>query len=291
MNCSEPNRTRPRIRPVNSQLSLLATCLLLMLPSVSTASIAFFYDFEGNFNDQAGVVADHLTPTGGSLVTDAPANAFGSTTSYSFANGASYETAQTDAFSVDLATGNAFTLMFWFKGDDLLQGFNNTRLISMRYRPDGQPAAEPALQVEGFGQGNPNGLDLRIYDPVNNVQWFAPHAVGVLGNDGVANNDVWHHVAFVISNQGSPGNNFAYAETFVDGVSVGLNVYQGSTGAALGNTQGELIVGGHNGAGRGATGKLDDVALFNGVLSRAAIRAIASGRVSPGAHIFFDDFE
>ena len=271
-------------------------CLFLLGYSwapLSAQTLTAYYNFEGNFNDfpGAGVNADNLVNvTGGSLVADPAINggffAQGSTQSYQFDNGAGYQTAQTNGWSADLAGSDNFTLMFWFKGDDQLQNNNNTRLISMRHLEGGGAATQPALQVEGFGLGSPNGLDLRIQPappPHTNPNVFSPDATGVLGNDGNAANDIWHHVAFVVTNSDPLGNNggVAYLETFVDGTSVGLTSYPGSTGNPFASIDGELIVGGHNTANRGATGFLDDLAIFDYVLTDAEITSIATGTVSP----------
>ena len=82
-------------------------------------------------------------------------------------------------------------------------------------------------------------------------------------------------------------NNRAYMETYLDGVSLGQNegnvFTTGST--LLRNLNGRLILGGHNSAGRSATGRLDDFALFDFVVSDADILAIAEGRLSPADFI------
>ncbi|MEM7392837.1 MAG: LamG-like jellyroll fold domain-containing protein, partial [Verrucomicrobiota bacterium] len=178
----------------------------------------------------------------------------------------------------------AYTIMFWFKGDDLLQNNNNTRLVTVRYRPDGSGAADPAFQIEGFGQGSPNGMDTRLNVPGAGL-WFSPDAAGGLGNDGNPANDTWHHIAFVLSNSGSPGNNFAYSQTYVDGVSVGLNEHATSTGLPIGNPEGKLILGGNIGIGRSATGLMDDFAIFCEVVSASNIAEIATGVKSPADFI------
>ncbi|MEM7394288.1 MAG: hypothetical protein AAF492_18270, partial [Verrucomicrobiota bacterium] len=200
-------------------------------PTYLGGNLVVYYDFEGDFDDHpdAGVNPDDLVHvTGGGLTNDVSPGAKDSTQAYAFDNNISYQTAQTDAWSPDLASGNAYTIMFWFKGDEQLQNNNNTRLVTVRFRPEGGGAPQPAFQVEGFGQGSAN-IDTRLVDPLAGG-WFTPAAVGVLGNDGDPSNDTWHHIAFVISNSGSPGNNFAYAETYVDGVSVGISERASSTG-------------------------------------------------------------
>jgi len=254
--------------------------------AVQAATVTAYYDFEGNFNDYpgAGVVVDDLTPTGGSLVAD-PAPALGSTQSYQFDNKLGYQTAQTNAWSPDL-TGNdaAYTVMFWIKADNAYQMMSNTRLMSMKHKQGGGAATMPAWQVEGFGGSDPDSMDLRIQGGIYG-NWFSEDADGALDNDGDPSNDIWHHVAFVISNAGSTATNDAYMETYVDGLSLGQAVASSNTGLPVGSTDGELIVGGHNSASRGATGLMDDLALFEGIVSGDDIRLIAQGQLSPADFI------
>jgi hypothetical protein len=275
--------------------STSATVTVKRLSDIETR-LTVYYDFEGDFDDHpgAGVTNDTLTTvTGGSLTSDAPANAAGSTMSYSFDNRLENQTAQTDSWSPDLAGADQYTIMFWFKGDDLLQRDNNTRLVTVRSRPEGGTAANPAFQVEGFGQGHANDMDTRLNDPLNppgDNLWFLPDADGVLGNDGNPSNDVWNHIAFVLSNRDGPSNGDAYGETFVNGISLGVVEGAGgsagrapepSTGNPIGNTEGELVLGGTPAFTRGATGFLDDFALFEGVVPTNVILEIATGVRSP----------
>ena len=127
-------------------------------------------------------------------------------------------------------------------------------------------------------------MDLRIQGGIYG-NWFANDAVGALDNDGDPSNDVWHHVAFVISSTGSTATGDAYMETYVDGVSLGQAVSSSNTGLPVGSTDGELIVGGHNVASRGASGLMDDLALFEGIVSGPDIASIAAGQLSPASFI------
>ena len=259
--------------------------------SAGAATLTAYYNFEGNYNDfpGAGVFADDLTTQrpGASLVADAPANAVGSTMSYAFDQTVTDSRVWTAAWSSDLTSTDQYTIMFWLKADDDLQQMNNTRLASVKYNAaNASTAPDIGWQIEGFGQsGSGNGPDLRIQGaPVGN--FFAKPANGALGNDGNPNNDVWHHVAFVISNTGSTANNRAYMETYLDGASLGQNENLAGTGTTLlRNLNGRLILGGHNVAARSATGRMDDFALFDNVVSGSDIALIADGQLSPADFI------
>jgi Concanavalin A-like lectin/glucanases superfamily len=273
---------------------VIVSCVALFAGG-ARAGLTAYYNFEGNYNDYpgAGTFADDLANVrpGASLVNDPAPNAVGSTMAYAFDARTADSRVWTNAWSPDLNSTNKYTIMFWLKADDDLQALNNTRLATTRYRFNGGTsftatntigAMNIGWQVEGFGQSaSGNGPDLRIQGgAVGN--FFAKPANGALGNDGDPNNDVWHHVAFVISNDGSTANNRAYMETYLDGVSLGQNENTPSTGTnLLANLDGALILGGHNSSSRSATGELDDFALFDEVLDASDIAAIARGEKSP----------
>ncbi len=281
-----------------SKTVVVATILSLAFTQLAQAEpiVTVYYNFEGNFEDfpGAGVNADDLVfITGGMLAADpavnGPLQAQGSTMSYSFDNRGGNQTAQTNAWSPDLTSGDQYTIMFWYKGDNQNQALNNTRLATVRFTAPNAGGAEDTTgwQVEGFGQSSGDSLDLRIQrnpSPPYVGNFFSPNAVGALAgpnNDGNEDNDEWHHIAFVVSNTGSDNNGFAYIETYLDGVSLGQSENAFATGSELlRNLDGELIIGGQAG-NRGATGLLDDFALFDGIVSDEDIMAIASGELSP----------
>ncbi|NQT39871.1 MAG: hypothetical protein HQ581_20425, partial [Planctomycetes bacterium] len=266
--------------------------------TVQAATITAYYDFEGvdldRFDDPAGAFADDLIGQRNPAFTgDVSGNAMGSTQAASF-NGDSV--LFTEAYSTDLGPDpDAWTIMFWVKGSDANQENNNTRLISTRRLPDGSSnPTKPSWQVEGFGNNGSNGdsMDVRFN---SFAHWFNPDATNALANNGET--EEWHHVAFVASNSGNPSDpTNEYAQTFVDGVSVGLvnmNYYTQSTtpndwaGQNIGNDAGQLIIGGdaENAGSRAFSGLVDDFALFAGVVDSADIAAIAAGEMSPGDFI------
>ncbi|BCX50325.1 hypothetical protein HAHE_42330 [Haloferula helveola] len=249
-----------------------------------------YYDFEGaggdRFDDPAGDFADDLSGGQASAVfsSDTP-GAFAGTQSISFDG--SY-TLSTASYTTDLGPDPmAYTIMFWIKAADIDQENNNTRLMSTNTGSSGNPY----WQVEGFGNSGTNGdkLDLRIQNkPAGFGNWFTPDATNALARQDQGESAVWRHVAIVNSNAGSPGDGGAYAQTFVDGSSVGLaNMDSQWDGFTIGNTAGRLTIGGPatgNGT-RDFTGQLDDVALFAGIVSDSDIAAIAGGTLSPGDFI------
>jgi hypothetical protein len=180
--------------------------------------------------------------------------------------------------------------MFWVKGRDEDQENNNTRLMTTRFRPDGSAAAKPAWQVEGFGNDGTRGTQMDMRANNGTALLFTADArsgpIGALANTG--QETVWHHVVFVLANTGHPDDAGAYAETFFDGVSVGVvNLDSSWDGINIANPDGELIIGGasKNAGNRAFTGLLDDVALFSGIVSAEDIAAIAAGTLSPGSFL------
>jgi hypothetical protein len=277
--------------PGSRRLEILAGIPLALLVSpLMAATITAYYDFEGTgadrFDDPAGAFADNLAGGQPSAVfsSDTPGG-FAGTQSVSFDG--SY-TLSTDSFTTDLGPGsNAYTIMFWIKAADIDQENNNTRLMSTGTDASGNPY----WQVEGFGNDGTRGdrLDLRIQSkPDGFGNWFTPDATNALARSDQGETAVWRHVAIVNSNTGSPNDGGAYAETFVDGSTVGLtdmdSLWDNFT---IGNIAGRLTIGGP-GTGNGSrdfTGLLDDVALFAGVVSESDIQSIAAGTLSPAAFI------
>jgi hypothetical protein len=250
--------------------------------------VTAYYDFEpaSPLDDPSGAFADDLTGYNAAWSADVPLN--GSTQSASFdGNTALF----TDAYSSDLGPDpDAYTIMFWIKARDADQENSGTRLMTTRTRPDGSDAAKPAWQIEGFGKNGTKGgkMDLRANNGSKNL--FTADAksgsIGALANTG--QETVWHHVVFVVANSGHPDDAGAYAETFFDGVSVGVvNLDSSWDGINIANPDGELIIGGasKNAGDRAFTGLLDDVALFSGIVSNDDIAAIAAGTLSPASFL------
>lgn len=249
-------------------------------------SLTAYYDFEDDgdpYDDPAGAFADDLVglynPV---LVADSP-GAFAGTRSASFdGNSALF----TDAFTTDLGPDpNSYTIMFWIKGTDADQENNNTRLMTTGIPPNGGNVPGLYWQVEGFGNNGDNGdkMNVRLQNNGLGKNWFMPNATNALANTGET--AAWHHVVYLFSNTGADTDGGAYGRTFVDGVQVGATLYPDSVydGVTIGNTGGQLIIGGHaeNAGNRAFTGLLDDVALFAGVVVDADIAAIATGTLSP----------
>ena len=272
------------------RFAAIFTCLAA--GSVGAATITAYYDFEGTgadrFDDPAGAFADDLDGQFNPVFSaDTPGALSGSQSASFNGNSALF----TDAYSTDLGPDpNAMTIMFWVKGEDILQENDNTRLMTARVNPDGSSAGNLSFQVEGFGNDGKRGvrMDMRALNGVDNM--FAPDArsgsVGALANTGQTVE--WHHVAFVWANSGDPGDGGAYAQTYFDGVSVGIHSEHSSwDGLNIANPSGQLILGGHaeNAGNRAFTGLLDDVALFAGVVDASDIAAIAAGNLSPAAFI------
>lgn len=247
----------------------------------ANASLTAFYDFEGDFLDAAGAVADNLTVDGVVLSADVPAN--GGVSSASF-DGSSV--LSTSAFSADLSpASNAYTVMFWVKSAKAEQSLTPSTVLSTRIQPAGGAASEPAWHVGGIHSSNSGGV-MMSFDgggEAGDAGWQSPEATGAVEQESV--NKGWHHVAYVVSNSGHPDySGDAYSRTYVDGVEVGLESENSPwTDHPLGNLEGMLLIGASapDGSTGGFTGLLDDVALFSGVVSEVDIAAIASGAQRP----------
>jgi hypothetical protein len=249
-----------------------------------TPALTAYYDFEGDFDDHpgAGTSSDNLLNNGVSFSGDVPGPQ--SAQSASFDGSAALFS---NSFFDDLGPDpDAYTIMFWIKAADAAQTGSGTRLMSTRVLPaGGGSAAQPAWQVEGFGNTGSNGdeMNLRFNESACvSGEWLSANATGAVANSG--GTEEWHHVAYVVSNSGHPSfSGDAYSRTFVDGVEAGIEAETPWTDLGVGNSEGMLIIGGEatGGGSRGFTGLLDEVALFSGVVSDADIAAIASGTQSP----------
>ncbi len=268
---------------MKKKVMLTVIAIVAIAAATANAELTAYYDFEPDspLDDRGGAFADNLTGYNAAWSSDVPPT--GSTQSASFDG----DTALfTDAYSSDLGPDpSAYTVMFWVKGRDEDQENNNTRLITTRKRPDGSDAANPAWQVEGFGNDGTRGtrMDLRANNGTSNLVTddAKSGSIGALANTG--QETVWHHVAFVVANTGHPDDAGAYTETFFDGVSVGVvNLDPSWDGINIANPDGQLIIGGNseNAGTRAFSGLLDDVALFSGIVSAEDIAAIAAGTIS-----------
>lgn len=274
------------------KLSLVAV-VLLVASAAQAATITAYYDFEGTgadrFDDPAGAFADNLVGQRNPMFSSDTPGSFAGTQSASFGGDT---VLFTDAYTTDLGPGPAaYTIMFWIKATDALQENSNIRLMSTRRTPTNGNALNPAWQIEGFGNNGLNGtqLDLRATGPTAISTPDARNgAIGALANIGQT--EVWHHVALVVANSGALSDGGAYAQTYLDGVSSSAGILllpSDWDGFNIANPNGQLIIGGDTeiAGTRAFTGLLDDIALFNGVVSEADIQAIAAGTLSPAAFI------
>ncbi|MEO0795945.1 MAG: DUF6288 domain-containing protein [Verrucomicrobiota bacterium] len=249
-----------------------------------------YYDFEPDgdpYNDPAGGYADDLTGRFNPfLSSEVSPNAKGSTQSAEFVDGDS--ALFTEDHTTDLGPDpDAYTIMFWIKASDINQENKQTRLITTHVYADPDGSGERAWQIEGFGNTGSNGtkMELRAGNGTGD-RLFSPDTrlgpIGALANSG--QEEVWHHVAYVVSNSGDPRGEGAYAQTFLDGVSCGISSEEPSwDGFDVSNKFGQLTIGGPNETAdaRGFDGLLDDIAFFAGIVHADEIAAVANGLKSP----------
>ena len=114
-----------------------------------------------------------------------------------------------------------------------------------------------------------NIINLTAADPtVGFLQWRRGSGASITGTTAVGN-DMWHHVAVTFTTTNS--------ELYLDGVSQGL----GTAGSLTANATTPLAIGAWTGGGGSyATASIDDVAIWNRVLSPTEIQDLAAGFTS-----------
>lgn len=230
---------------------VFATATMAQVPSyVPTNGLVGFWPFTGNANDISGN-ANNGTVNGAILTTDRFGNA---NSAYSF-NGLAITNANASKITVSNINFNnyitsGFTLSYWFTREDSLNSSNRHFLF---YQYNGING----LQIEYVLNTLRHSIRTSTANPpeINYNYTFS----------GIYNN--WHHAIYVWS----PPNLI----TYIDGVFVNS---QSNTGITNLMSNSSLIFGGQGVSGSYShSGKIDDIGIWNRVLTQQEITALYQG--------------
>ncbi|MEZ5305119.1 MAG: LamG-like jellyroll fold domain-containing protein [Verrucomicrobiales bacterium] len=246
----------PRQSPFAKGLALLAALPFVALASRAPAELIGYWSFDDQtVNDTSGN-NKHGTRTGGSFSTDVPSELPAGSRSLNL-SGNGYVIVDTGGAQGFYDGGSAFTAMCWFKG-----------------WPDND--WEPMIGKNGEGQG---GWQIRRNGANNHIDWTTRGAganngdfnTGTNEGDGAAGR--WAHVAVTFDG--------IRKVIYYNGIPAKQEIV-GSDPLSITPSPRRLVFGARDTDG-GTIGNhsnvmLDDVAIFNHVLSAREIDAIARGR-------------
>jgi hypothetical protein len=237
--------------------TIVFAALGLVLHSQYTdAGMVGLWRFEGNANDSS-IFANHGALQNGASFS---ANAPGAFSSQSlFVNGGSQSVLVPDSNSLDITGTTGITLAGWVRSLDPAVGFDGIIAKNPSNGSSNNHAGNYELRINGL-----RTLDF-LYQSggVNDTNAFT-------STTAIANN-VWTHVAVTAQDIGA---NTAI-KFYVNGVLAGSSLTQPDGFGAI-NTN-SLIIGNRADNGTPMDGYLDDVAVFNEVLSQAQIQTIQTG--------------
>ena len=241
--------------------TIVFAALALVLHSQCTdAGMVGLWRFEGNANDSS-LFANHGTLQNGATFS---ANAPGAFSTQSlFVNGGTQRVLVADSNSLDISGTTGITLAGWVRSVDPAVGF------------DGIIAKNPS---NGSGLNMAGNYELRIENSTRNPTFLYQQTgtnqnVGFGSTTAIANN-VWTHVALTAQDIGANTS----IKFYVNGVLAGSSLTQPDGFGAI-NTN-SLFIGNRADSATPMNGWLDDVAVFNEVLSQAQIQTIQTGDFS-----------
>ena len=245
-NCQNDDNSNTPVTPVTPNA---IDCIPVNLQN----SLIAFYPFSnGSLNDASGNNYHLTNPTTASPGTDRNGNA---TCAYSFvAANNDYLTFVNPTFINDFDT-NPFSISLWFKANGHRTSGVHEKLI----------VRNSGIQIPDTSEWSIGLFDCRnLVYPINGYVIWGGDYPTFYGDTDCANDstlNVWYHV--VITSDGTPGG----IQMFVDGLHVldtaGPTFYQGVVNV------GDLFL------GQNYTGLLDDVAIFNRVLTNAEINSLS----------------
>ncbi len=223
--------------------------------NLQNSLIAFFPFSNGSLNDASGNNYHLTNPTTASPGADRNGNA---TCAYSFdALNDDYLTFVNPTFINDFDT-NPFSISLWFKTIGNRDGGVYEQLIG---RDTGLHCPDT------FGQWSIGLYDCRnLVLGINDYNLWGGTVPSYYGDTNCANSptlNVWHHV--VVTSDGTPGG----IQMFING-----NLTTSTSGTGCGVNQGTNNIGDLF-LGKQLTGLLDDVAIFNRVLTNAEINSLS----------------
>ena len=133
----------------------------------------------------------------------------------------------------------------------------------------------------GWGENNAGritdkgGIAYFFVDDVNDTLGFSKFFSGDSGSWRSANNSItlsnWYHVAYTYD---TGGDNSTVPIFYVNGVVSNLTVSQPPTGTQTSDTGNDLYIGNKSGSTRAFEGRMDNVELYNRILTPAEILSI-----------------
>jgi hypothetical protein len=242
------------------------------------AQVTSYWDFNGTGGDEladsAGPNADNFTNgSAASFLSGGPSQTTGSQYASFDGSGGLYTPSHSSDLLSTPAAKDAYSISFWVKANDAAQENSNTRMASFTVDGSGP-------QLEGFGQGTPNpgGMQWRKDD------FDSAYAAGSIVDSGTPS---WNHVVIVMANDGGTGSlSGDYSKAYVNGTLVRSNDGSGNTGQDLGNVGNSRFTFGSNKAGNGSrdfVGDVDDLALYEGVVTSQQAADLANGDITPSA--------
>lgn len=149
--------------------------------------------------------------------------------------------------NVALFSPQTFTLSLWLKWSFAAGSF-----------------ALPICRTTGVGT---NGYDIILHESgVNGKVSYRRNSTAIVDASGTWNDGIWHNI--VVTGNGSS------IEIFIDGVSRGT----GSPGFPSSNTSAPFTLWGRNGTSSSPAGTMDDVRVYNRVLSQNEIESLYGSR-------------
>lgn len=241
---------------------------LLGFSQIPTNGLVAWYPFTNGSNDQSN-----------SGFTGTPVGAVQTTDRHSVPNGAYYFDGQDDVLSFGdildttfTGVGKQFSISFWLNQDVGTGPLGDSRILMAKYAYSGCSEAERTMYI------SMDGPDIGIFYTSDNS--LANYRIVATTQAPLSNQGAWHHVVMNYDGTQNGNNGADRIEFYVDNVvRVDQVVNQGgSVPTELNDSQAALGLGGFlSSAGQGCgpfdyfTGSLDDVRIYNRLLSQAEV--------------------
>jgi hypothetical protein len=229
----------------------------LSIPLTLNNGMVAYYPFNGNANDESGN-GNNGVVNGATLTTDRFGN---SGKAYSFDS-------QTDKISLstlNLVDASQVSITGWFK-----------KLSNQNY-----PFVDGVIFAQSNGCGGADGLRLYVGNE-NHVYWQVEYGqcygTGVYNNQINFSDDFWHSFTATYSKSNSTYNASDF-KLYVDGLLISINnpLSNGNfINSPINNTQNSITIGNVNSGVDALIGKIDDIRIYNRVLSQEEITYLAT---------------
>ena len=251
------------MQPLNAFSDLKLICIAIMISTLmfatqtNAATLAGYWSFDNdNAADDSGNGNDGTLINSPAFSTDT-ATAIGGGKSLSLTSTTTGPTAQRVqvSASASLNIADSLTVSYWVKADSTDQINSFTGMISRLSGGQGW-----SLLQRFSGTSIQSRIDTLPNDGINGE---ANQNGGIVAD--VYNNE-WHHIALVLDN--------GTVKTYLDGNLQLSRSYLPGEGV---NSNNRLIFGDQDSGNRPLNGLLDEIAIYNGVLTDTDIQALANG--------------